>query len=506
MNRMTFQPPRALDRLAMDPAPADAPTGPLIPMIIGCALLMQVLDGTVIMNALPTMARSLHEDVVTLNLAITAYLLASAVFLPISGWAADRFGAKRVFTTAIVVFAVSSLGCGICRNLPELVAARMVQGLAGAMMAPVGRVVLLRSVPKSDLVRAMSWLTIPAMLGPVLGPPLGGFIVTYASWRWIFFINLPIGVLGVVLVSLFIPDIREDSPPKLDVAGFVLSGFGLAGLVYGFENLGRGMLPFKVVAAMLLGGAVCLWLFTRHARRTPDAILDLSLLRIPTFTSSTVGGAFLRMGMGASPFLLALLLQVGFGMSAFGAGLMTFASGSGALVMKIAARPVIDRIGFKRVLVGNTLITTLAFFSYCLFRSDTPIWIMVGLLLVGGFFRSLQFTALNALAYADIDQAQMSRASSLSSMGQQLSQSIGIGLAAILLEAVRGWRGDASAHLVAGDVWPAFVAIGVLNLASLFFFLPLPASAGAELSGRRGPGPVRASRSAEAALALETED
>jgi EmrB/QacA subfamily drug resistance transporter len=458
------------------------------------------------MNALPTMARTLHEDVVTLNLAITAYLLASAVFLPISGWAADRFGAKRVFTTAIVVFAVSSLGCGVCQNLGELVAARMAQGLAGAMMAPVGRVVLLRSVPKSDLVRAMSWLTIPAMLGPVLGPPLGGFIVTYASWRWIFFINLPIGLLGVVLVSMFIPNIREADPPKLDVTGFMLSGFGLAGLVYGFENLGQGMLPFKVVAAMLVGGIVCLGLFTRHARRTPHAILDLSLLRIPTFMSSTVGGSFLRAGMGASPFLLALLLQVGFGMSAFGAGLMTFASGSGALVMKIAARPVIDRLGFKTVLVGNTLITTLAFFAYCLFRSTTPIWIMVGLLLVGGFFRSLQFTALNALAYADIGQPQMSRASSLASMGQQLSQSIGIGLAAILLGLVRGWRGDAGAHLIAADVWPAFVAVGVLNLASLFFFMRLSPSAGAELSGRGAPGPARTIPAAAPALALEVED
>jgi len=482
MNRISLGAPGAVDQVAMDVAAPLTPTGPLIPLIIGCALFMQTLDATVITNALPTMARALHEDPVTLNLAITAYLLASAVFLPISGWAADRFGAKSVFSLAIVLFALSSLGCGLSQNLPELVAARMVQGMAGAMMAPVGRLVLLKSVPKSELVRAMSWLTMPAMLGPVLGPPIGGFITTFASWRWIFFINVPMGVLGVALVTVFIRNIREAHMPPLDWRGFILTGFGLAGLVYGFENLGRGMLPFAVVAAMLAGGVVCLALYARHARRTPHAILDLSLLRIPTFMSSTVGGAFLRMGMGASPFLLALLLQMGFGMNAFAAGMMTFASGAGALVMKFTARPIIRWLGFKPVLVGNTLITALTFMSYCLFTAATWPVLIIATLLVGGFFRSLQFTALNAIAYADVDAAQMSRASSLSAMGQQLAQSIGIGLAAILLDLIRHLHH--SSGLAAADVSPAFFIVGVLSLAGLFFFVPLAKDAGAEVSGK----------------------
>jgi EmrB/QacA subfamily drug resistance transporter len=462
--------------------------GALAPMIIGCALFMQTLDSTVISNALPTMARSLHEDPVTLNLAITAYLLSAAVFLPISGWAADRFGAKNIFRIAIITFATSSLFCGLSQNLPELVAARMFQGMAGAMMAPVGRLVLLKSVPKSELVRAMSYLTMPAMLGPVLGPPVGGFIVTYFSWRWIFFINIPVAVLGVILVSIFIENVREDSPMRLDWRGFVLTGFGLAGIVYGFENLGRNAMPFSTILGLLIGGCVCLVIYAWHARRTPHAILDLSVFRLPSFMTSTIGGTPMRMAMGATPFLLALLLQMGFGLSPLEAGLITFTSAAGALLMKATARPIIAWLGFKNVLVGNTVITGVTFMSYGLFRATTPHAWIIGTLLIGGFFRSLQFTALNALAYADVDQPRMSRASSLASMGQQLSQSLGIGLAAILLSMLR--HGHAAHALQASDITPAFFIIGAISFLGLAFFLPLPHDVGAEVSGRRAREPT----------------
>jgi EmrB/QacA subfamily drug resistance transporter len=451
-------------------------------MIIGAALFMQTLDSTVISNALPTMARSLRQDPVTLNLAITAYLLSAAVFLPISAWVADRFGAKRVFRAAIIGFALSSLLCGVSQNLWELVGARMLQGLAGAMMLPVGRLVLLRSVPKSELVRAMSYLTMPALLGPILGPPIGGFIVTFSSWRWIFFINLPMGLLGVVLTTLFIPDVREAVREKLDVRGFILTGCGLAGLVYGFDNLGKAEQPFAVVAAMLVGGLLCGLLYVFHARRTPNAILDLSLLKIRTFTASTVGGLFSRLVIGASPFLLALLLQLGFGLSAFQAGLLTFAGASGALLMKTTARPIISLFGFKTVLIGNALMVAALSASYALFRVTTPHWILLLTLLIGGFFRSLQFTALNAMGYADVPQPQMSRASSLSSMFQQLAQSLGVGLAAILIHYTIAWRH--SPKLSAADITPAFAIVAALSLIAIFFFVALPADAGAEVSGR----------------------
>ncbi|WP_198350910.1 DHA2 family efflux MFS transporter permease subunit [Flavisphingomonas formosensis] len=464
-------------------AAAEGRSSPVLPMIIGAALFMQTLDSTVISNALPTMARSLGEDAVTLNLAITAYLLAAAVFLPISAWVADRFGAKTVFRVSIVAFALSSLLCGLSQSLAALVAARMLQGIAGAMMLPVGRLVLLRSVPKSELVRAMSYLTMPALLGPILGPPIGGFIVTYWSWRWIFFINVPMGIIGVVLATLFIPDVREEVKEKLDVRGFILTGCGLAGLVYGFDNLGRSALPAAAIVGMLLGGLICAWLYVPHARRTPHAILDLSLLRLRSFRASTVGGMFSRLVIGASPFLLALLLQLGFGLSAFQAGMLTFAGAVGALLMKTTALPIIRRFGFRSVLIVNALAVAMTSGCYALFRVSTPHWLLLVTLLIGGFFRSLQFTALNALGYADVPAESMSRASSLSSMFQQLAQSFGVGLAAVLIHYTVAWHG--SHTLRAADIAPAFAIVALVSLFSLFFFVPLPRDAGAEVSGKR---------------------
>jgi EmrB/QacA subfamily drug resistance transporter len=459
--------------------------GRLVPFIIGAALFMQTLDATVIANALPTMARSLQVDALTLSLAITSYIISTAVFLPVSGWMADRFGARTVFASAIATFALSSLICGVAQNLPELILGRIIQGAAGALMTPVGRLVLLRTVPKAELVRAMSYLTMPALLGPVLGPPLGGFIVTYSSWRWIFFINLPMGILGVILTRLFVPNIRETDAAPLDRRGFVLTGLGLAGLVYGLDNLGKSLLPLPFVLAMLMGGIACLALYVRHAQSRPDAIVDLRLLRQPTFLAATAGGLFSRLAIGASPFLLALLFQLGFGMSAFAAGLLTFVSAAGALVMKATAPPIIGFFGFRRILIANTLITGLVFMGYALFRNDTPHWIIIATLLVGGFFRSLQFTSLNTLAFADIPHALMSRASSLSSIGQQLARSFGVGLAALLVQWVQARH--QSVDLTTADIAPAFAIIGAISMLSMLFFLPLAADAGDSISGRPPP-------------------
>jgi EmrB/QacA subfamily drug resistance transporter len=464
------------------PEAGDKPFSSLVPAIIGCALLMQTLSATVISNALPTMARALGEDPVRLNTAITVYLLASAVFLPISGWAADKFGAKRIFLIAIGLYAASCAACGFAQNLPELLAARLAEGAAGAMMGPVGRLVLLRTTPKHDLVRAMSVLTMPSLLGPVIGPAIGGAIVTYVSWRWIFFLNLPIAALGLVLVSRYIADIKEADTPPLDWPGLFLTGIGMAAVVYGFENLGRGAFPPWAVGAMLGGGALCLALYAWHAGRVANAILDLKLLRVKTFFASVVGGLFMRLGTGATPFLLAMLLQVAFGLSALQAGLMTFASAAAALAMKTAAPPILARFGFKRTLVVNSVIVGVSFMAYALFTKTTPVWLLYAVLLFGGFFRSLQFTSLNGMAFADIDQPQMSRASTMSTMGQQLAQSLGVGFAATLLHLFQISHG--SRHLTAATIAPAWVVIGLVSLISGFFFLGLPDSAGAELHGR----------------------
>ena len=392
----------------------------LVPLIVACAMFMQNLDSTVIATALPTIAQSLGESPLRLNVAITCYLLSLAVFIPISGWVADRFGPRRVFSGAIVVFTLGSVGCGFADSLPALVAARIVQGMGGALMVPVGRLVLLRTVPKSDLVSAMSYVSVPALIGPVMGPPLGGFIVTYASWRWIFFINIPIGLLGIVLVNLLIDDLKETGRRPFDFSGFVLTGVGLAALAFGFENVGRGALPITVVAGLLAVGGICIAVYVRHAARVSHPIIDLALFKIPTYASATVGGFLFRMGLGALPFLLPLMLQVGFGLDPLSSGLLTFASAAGAMTMKMTAAQIIRALGFRLVLIGDAVISALFLFSYSLFRPDTPHLVIFVALLAGGFFRSLQMTSINSLSYADVPPAMLSRATSLTSMAQQL--------------------------------------------------------------------------------------
>jgi EmrB/QacA subfamily drug resistance transporter len=471
-----------------DAMPSAAARPFLVPLIVACALFMENLDSTVIATALPAIAHSLGEDPLRLNLAITCYLLSLAVFIPLSGWVADRYGARTVFRAAIVGFTVGSICCGLSQSLPELVASRILQGMGGAMMVPVGRLVMLRSVPKSELVRAMSYLTVPALIGPVLGPPLGGLIVTYTSWRWIFFINLPIGLLGITLATLFIENIRETERWPLDIVGFALSGVGLAGLVFGFETAGRGVLPGTIVVALLLVGAICLALYTFHARLKAQPIIDLALLRIPTFAGAIVGGSIFRIGIGALPFLLPLLLQLGFGMSPFASGLLTFASAAGALTMKMTAAPIIRALGFRVVLIGNAVVSGVFVLSYALFRPDTPHWLIFAGLLIGGFFRSLQFTSINTLAFADVPPGQMSRATSFQSMAQQLSMSIGIGTGALILHVALALQHRS--ELMWTDFVPAFAIVGGIALASIGFFLPLPREAGAEVSGHR----VRAAR------------
>jgi EmrB/QacA subfamily drug resistance transporter len=458
----------------------------VISLIVACAMFMQNLDSTIIATALPTIARSLGESPLRLNVAITCYLLSLAVFIPISGWTADRFGARRVFTGAIIVFTLGSIGCGFAQSLWMLVLSRIVQGMGGAMMVPVGRLVLLRTVPKSELVRAMSYVSVPALIGPVIGPPLGGFIVTYASWRWIFFLNIPIGALGVLLVNLFVANRREAAARPFDLSGFMLTGIGLASLAFGFETVGRGALPWSAVAALLGAGAICMVLYVSHARRVDHPIIDLALMRIPTYAMTTIGGFLFRMGLGALPFLMPLMLQVGFGLDPLSSGLITFASAAGALSNKVFVSPIIRALGFRRVLIANTAISSAFLFGYSFFNPATPHFVIFIALLSGGFFRSLQMTSLNTLAYADVPPGMLSRATSLTSMAQQLSQSVGVGTGALLLYLMLATHGREVSS--AADFSFALAVVAALSILAVPFFLRMAPDAGAEVSGRRVAG------------------
>lgn len=457
----------------------------IVPLIIACALFMENLDGSVIATALPAIARSLNTSPIHLNLAITSYMFSLAVFIPLSGWVADRLGARMVFCAAIAIFMISSAGCGLSQNLSELVVFRMFQGLGGAMMVPVGRLVLLRTVSKANLVGAMAWVTVPALIGPVLGPPVGGFIVTYWSWHWIFFLNLPIGLLGITLTALYIGNVREEDPGSLDLRGFFLMAAALAGLVCGFEAVGRDVLSSSIVVLLLSVGAINLGLYARYALRHKNPIVDIRLFQIPTFMAATLGGLVFRIGIGALPFLLPMMLQLGFGLSALNSGLLTFASAAGALLMKLTATRIIRKFGFRRVLVVNTYIASIYLLGIAFFQPATSHLFILFFLLTGGFFRSLQFTSMNTLTYADIPPGLMSKATTLASMLQQLSLSLGVGMGALLLNFTMRWHGVT--HPGPGDFWPAILGVSIISSLSVFFFLPLSSNAGAEISGYAPP-------------------
>jgi EmrB/QacA subfamily drug resistance transporter len=454
----------------------------IVPLIVGCAQFMHQFDGSVITTALPAMARSLGEDPLGLNLAITCYLLALAVFVPVSGWLADKLGGKRVFMAAIVIFSLSSLLCGLSHTLAELVIARTLQGIGGAMMTPVGRIIVAKSVPKSELVQAMNYVTIPALLGPILGPSVGGFIVTYFSWQWIFFINLPIGVLGVALVYAFIPNMRELDVPAFDLRGFVLVGFAVAAMILGFEAMGRGLLPASAIAVLIAAGTVCGVTYVFHARRKAGPIIDLSLLRIPTFAASIWGGALVYIGSTSQVFLLALLLQLGFGFTPFQSGLTTLATAAGSILIKSMVTRVLRWLGIRRLLIYNTMLMAAYIFGCGLFRVTTPYPVILLTLLISGFSRSIEFTAIQALGYADLPVGLTARATGFSSMAQQVWLSFGVGLVALIMQLGREWHGHAV--IAPDDIAPAYYTIAALCLAAAGVFARLPRGAGAELNLR----------------------
>src|SRR5215475_4002363 len=454
----------------------------LVPLIVAVALFMENMDSTVISTSLPAIAADIGTNPLALRLAVTCYLLSLAIFIPASGWTADRFGARTVFRAAIAVFVAGSIGCAFSGSLTGFVIARIVQGIGGAMMTPVGRLVLVRSIDKRELVGAMVWVTLPALIGPVIGPPIGGFITTYFTWHWIFLINVPIGLIGIALVTRYIENIRAEAPAPFDVSGMILAGLGVGGLAFGLSVLGLDYLPWWLVASLIGGGAIASAAYVRHARRTPAPMLDLTLLTIPTFRASIVGGFLFRLGVGAMPFLLPLLLQVGFKLTPFQSGLITFCSALGAMTMKSAVPIILRQFGFRNVLTVNAVIGSLFLAACAAFTATTPFPVMMGILLMGGVFRSLEFSSINSIAYADVEPQRVGRATALASVGQQLALSTGVAVGALAVELTLRFR--AGPELTATDFPPAFLLVAAISALSAVVFWRLPADAGAELADR----------------------
>ncbi len=459
-----------------------APNFRTVALIVATALFMEQLDATVLATALPTMARDFGVGAPVMSVALTSYLLSLAVFIPASGPMADRFGSRTVFRSAILVFMAGSLLSALAPNLLSLVLARLLQGIGGAMMIPVGRLVLMRSVERKDLVSAMSWFLVPALIGPIVGPPLGGFIVTYFDWRWIFYINIPIGIFGIILVSVFIEDFRSETRKPFDTIGFILSGIALGSLLFGFEmssHPGAGMFSVFLVSIGLLFGIA----YLRHARRHPAPIMDFSLMKVPSFGTSVIAGSLTRISQGAQPFLLPLLFQIGFGMSAAKSGQIVLATATGALLMKAVGGRIFRRFGFRNSLVFSGVAGTLIYGLCAAFRPDWPVPLMFAVLATGACFMSLQFTAYNTVAYDQISQERMSSANSFYTTLQQLMLSLGICIGALALHSSMTMHGNAHPQL--GDFSVAYIVVAGISLMATIWNLRFAPDAGAEISGHK---------------------
>jgi EmrB/QacA subfamily drug resistance transporter len=471
-------PPESAKPVSKSPDPR------VVAAIVASALFMQNLDSTVVATALPAMARDLGEDPLTMGVAITSYLVALTVFIPISGWVADRFGAKQVFMVAIATFTVASVLCGLSQGLAEMVGARVLQGMGGAMMVPVGRLLLLRRVRKDELLTVTTWLSMPALLGPVMGPPVGGFLTDFLSWRAVFWINVPVGVLGLLLVWRVIPALPKSLPPPPDVPGLAMVGGALACLMFTFETLGRGLVPTGIPEGVLVLGLLLAVLAVRHCLRVKNPALDFSLFSIPAFSVTVIAGSAFRVGAGMVPFLVPLSLQLGFGASAAQSGMISFATALGALVMKPMAQFALRLFGFRNVLVWNAVCAAVTVAICAAFRPGWPTAAIFIVLLIGGLFRSLHFTTTNTLAYGDVPQAKLSAATSFYSTAQQLSLALGVGVASAVLQASVAVSGRAAAQMP--DFSVAFLIGAALMLISAPMSMRLPPEAGEGIvTGRR---------------------
>jgi len=456
-----------------------------VTLLVAGAFFMENLDGTVIATALPQMALSFGAHPIDLNLGMTVYMLTLAVFIPVSGWVADRVGARAVFSSAIGLFTVASMICGISNTLTQFTAARVLQGIGGAMMVPVGRLVVLRITEKKDLLRSMTYIVWPGLVAPVLGPPLGGFITTYSSWRWIFYLNLPLGVIGTVLALLWTDDERENTDRSFDWLGFALAGSSCVAFMYSLELMGQQTSNWTTVWALLGYSLLAGALAAVHMRRAENPLIDFACLKQKTFSVAIWGGSLFRTGIMASPFLLPLMFQVAFGLNAFQSGLLVLTMFAGNLAMKSVTTPVLQRWGFRSVLIVNGIVSALLILALGLLSPSTPKVAMVAVLFLHGLSRSMQFTALNTLAFVDIPKALLSSATSFAAVVQQMGMGLGVAVGAVALRAAGWLRGERAGTLTLMDFHLAFWMMAVLGVLAVLDCFTLSPEAGAEASGHR---------------------
>ena len=455
-------------------------------LLVAGAFFMEFLDGTVIATALPDMAKSFGVQAVDLNIGISAYLITLAVLIPASGWIADRFGARKVFTLALAIFTLASVLCGLATSVDQFVAMRVLQGMGGALMVPVGRLAVLRTTPKHLLITAIATLTWPALVAPIIGPPLGGFITSYANWRWIFFINVPLGLIAIVLALRIIPDISEETRRPFDTPGFIATSVAMVSLVCAMEMMGAQQVNTTLTLALVATGVVTLIYALRHFRRARWPMIRLDALQVPTFRVTMYGGSLFRASISAVPFLLPLLFQVGFGMDAFHSGLLVLAVFVGNLTIKPATTPLLRGLGFKKLLLINGALNVLALLACAFLTPQSPVWVIMLVLYLGGVFRSIQFTAISTLAFADVPSPQMSYANTLFSTATQLAVGLGITLGAIGIRI-----GELCSEMLGIDALPgisfrlAFVAIALVCLLGMFDTLRLVKDAGSAVSSKR---------------------
>lgn len=451
----------------------------ILPLVLAVALFMENMDSNVISTSLPAIAADLNTSPIALKLAVTAYLVALSVFIPISGWMADRFTARHVFRVAICVFLLGSILCAASFSLEFFVFARFLQGMGGAMMTPVGRLLLVRSTPKNELVVALAWFSVPALIGPLVGPLVGGFLTTWYSWHWIFLINIPIGIIGLILATIYLPLDEKPLLRTLDWWGFILSGLALSGFIFGLSAISLAAIPQWVGVLCVIGSIFCGFFYIRHARTIPHPLLDLNLFKDSVFRISITGGSVFRVGIGAIPFLLPLMLQIGFGLNPLQSGLITFVGAIGSMCMKFGANKIFRTFGFRKVLMAGALISACFTAANGFFTPTTPVVLILLVLLIGGFLRSMFFSGTNALSYAHISKEQISQATPIAAVAQQASMALGVTIAGSILEACLQFHGGAL-RLV--DFHISFFIIGAFSALAFFIFRKLPANAGHELT------------------------